>query len=334
MRCGLEILNIGPAATVQDLGRQGYLAYGLSASGVSDRDALYEGAAILQQDVNNAVLEMSMMGGSFRVHGQVRAAVTGARMSIKVGQKSQPMNTSFLLHDGDILEIGGCEDGIFGYLHLGGGIQAPQVLGSRATHLFASIGAKLEVGHWLERGEDPVAFAALQLETERRGAGGKLRFVRSFQTDLFGEHNLQRFLSTKFSKTQRSNRMGVGLQFEGEGFQTENQLHILSEVITVGDVQMTGDGQPFILMQECQSTGGYPRIGTVLAPDLVKVAQAPTGTIFQFSLVDFEEAAQILRARQGAWRALPQKTQYVTRKLENIDNLLEYNLVDGVISAT
>ena len=333
MKSRLEVLNIGPAATIQDLGRQGYLAYGLSASGVSDRDALHEGAAILQQDVSCAVLEMCMVGGRFRVHGDIRATVTGARMPIRVGQKSYPMNTSFLLRDGDVLDIGICEDGIFGYLHLGGGIEVPKVLGSRATHLFASIGTTLQPGQWLEIGEDPISFAELQLDAQTRGGGGTLRFVRSFQTDLFGEQNIQRFVSTKFYKTERANRMGVGLEFEGEGFRTENQLHILSEVITVGDVQMTGDGQPFILMQECQSTGGYPRIGTVLAPDLVKVAQSRTGAEFEFELVSYSDARDILRAQESIWLSLPQKLQHVHRALETIDNLLEYNLIDGVISA-
>lgn len=78
------------------------------------------------------------------------------------------------------------------------------------------------------------------------------------QTDAFDDATRARFTDTTFRRDARANRMGARMDHEGEGFATGGQLTIVSEVITPGDIQITGDGAPFVLMCECQTTGGYP----------------------------------------------------------------------------
>ncbi len=157
--------------------------------------------------------------------------------------------------------------------------------------------------------------------------------VRSFQTDLFGQDILDRFVHTQFTKSNRANRMGIALDFEGEPFQAPNQLNILSEIIAVGDIQMTGDGRPFILMNEAQTTGGYPRLGTVLNPDLRKIAQALPGTTFSFKLLNIEDAQAFLVKDEYNLAHVNRHVTNVVYDVTEITTLHEYNLVSGFVSA-
>jgi allophanate hydrolase len=107
----------------------------------------------------------------------------------------------------------------------------------------------------------------------------------------------------------------------------------LSDPIQDGDIQMTGDGIPAILVREHQPTGGYPRIASVIRADLTVVAQLPTGVPFQFELVDHERAVQALQQWQSDIDGLVDQIEPVVRSVEQIDNLLSYNLIGGVVSA-
>jgi allophanate hydrolase len=106
-----------------------------------------------------------------------------------------------------------------------------------------------------------------QLEPDVRFSGGKVHIVRSLQTHVFGDM-LERFVSTRFTRDARANRQGIRLNPEGEGFATEGGLTVVSEIIATGDIQITGDGAPYVLMCESQTTGGYPRIATIVPSDL------------------------------------------------------------------
>lgn len=139
-----------------------------------------------------------------------------------------------------------------------------------------------------------------------------------------------RFADTTFRKDARGNRMGQRLVSEGAGFGLEGGLNILSETIVPGDVQITGDGAPFVLLAECQTTGGYPRIGTVLPCDLPRLVQAPAGAALSFAFVTLEQAVALERA-EGARRAgLRGGLRPMIRDPHDIADLLAYQLVSGV----
>ena len=97
-----------------------------------------------------------------------------------------------------------------------------------------------------------------------------------------------------------------------------------------GDIQITGDGTPFVLLSECQTTGGYPRIGSVLPSDLPRVAQAPPGAEIRFSFVSLDEATRIERRHAEAQRALPGKVHPLIRDPHGMSDLLSYQLISGV----
>lgn len=330
---GLKVLSIGPVASVQDQGRPGLLSQGVSQGGAADVLALAEGAALLRQAPDLAALEMGGMGGSFEALSPLRIALTGAPMTASIDGSAVLWNASHMLLPGQILTLGAARSGVYGYLHLGGGIDSAQMLGSRAVHLAAGLGQAVAVGDVLKHGPDARQETGLGLTPADRFSGGPIRVVESFQSALFDPEIRERFAATTFTRGSRANRMGVEMVSQGPGFAAKGQLNILSEIITPGDIQMTGDGAPFVLLRECQTTGGYPRIGTVLPCDLPRVAQAPNGAALRFQWVTLEDGLAAQSRFDADLKGLPRRCTPLVRDPHDIPDLLSYQLVGGVISA-
>lgn len=328
----LTILRAGPGVTVQDGGRPGWLEYGVSRGGAADRLALVEGAALLGQGADLAAIEMAGMGGEFQTDVDTRIALTGAPMRASIDGAAATWHASHLLPAGARLSIGAAQTGSYGYLHVGGGIQTPQHLGARAAHLAAGIGAALAEGDALETGPDTGSGFGLWLSPDNRFDGGTVRVVASLQTALFPDAELKRFEQTAFRRGARGNRMGVPLESDGEGFQTAGARSVVSEVITPGDIQVTGDGTPYVLLSECQTTGGYPRIATVLPSDLPRLAQAAAGAQLQFRFIPLEEAVALERAEAERRAGLRSRCVPLIRDPRSMTNLLSYQLISGAIA--
>lgn len=334
MTATLTIVHAGPALTIQDRGRSGWLAQGLTKGGAADLTALHEGAALLGQSPDLAVIEMTGTGGSFTADRDIRIALTGASMTAKIDDDAVLWNASHLLPKGAKLVIGGVTKGTYGYLHIGGGIATDPVLGARASHLSAGLGHPLASGETLPIGPDTGRGTGFQLPRDPRFDGGVVRVVSSMQTDRFTPQERARFAKTQFARDPRANRMGVRMDHDGAGFHAEGGLTILSEVIVPGDIQITGDGAPFVLMGESQTTGGYPRIGTVIPRDLPRVAQAPAGAKITFEFITLAQAITLEIQHRRDLKALPGKLSAVIRDPATIQDLLSYQLVGGMISAT
>ncbi|WP_299946727.1 biotin-dependent carboxyltransferase family protein [uncultured Ruegeria sp.] len=328
----LIVHRIGPACTVQDQGRTGYLDQGLSRSGAADLLALYEGAALLGNNPALAALEMAGMGGEFEATATLTIALTGAPMQASIDGSPIMWNASHQLEAGQRLVIGSVLQGSYGYLHLGGGIETEVTLGSRSSHLTARIGRAVQAGDQLPA--TGTGKTGLKLRADDRFSGGLLRVVASFQTALFDDETLTRFTQTTFHRGARANRMGMQLESDGDGFAARGQLNILSEVITPGDIQMTGTGAPFILLPECQTTGGYPRIATVLPCDLPRAAQTQAGGEVRFEFVSLEQAISLQAAFEADLVRLPARVEPLVRDPHDIPDLLSYQLISGMISAT
>ena len=333
MSLTLNILQAGPGMTVQDRGRSGYRAQGLTSGGAADRMALAEGAALLGQSDDLAVIELTGAGGSFRCEKDIRIALTGANMGATLEGAALAWNACHLLPAGTTLTLGGARNGSYGYLHVGGGIDTAPIMGARASHLAAGLGRALQGGDFLPLGPDSGGARGRVLEQDNRFGGGTVHIVASMQTEAFSADTLDRFVETDFRRDTRANRMGVRMTHDGEGFFAEGQLSIVSEVIVPGDIQITGDGAPYVLMGECQTTGGYPRIGTVLPGDLPRVAQARAGDPIRFRLIETAEAIALER-RARAWQStIPDRIAPLIRDPHEMRDLLSYQLVSGVVSA-
>jgi biotin-dependent carboxylase-like uncharacterized protein len=334
MSAHLTITQAGPAMSLQDLGRTGYRAQGLTVGGAVDVTALHEGAALLGQSAGHAAIEMAGQGGSFTADADIRIALTGAEMSASINGEAVLWNASHMLPAGATLALGGVRNGSYGYLHVGGGFATPQVMGSRASHLAGGIGGLLSSGDVLPTGIDKSTEVGMTLPSSDRFGGGKLRFIASMQTASFSDENIERFTQTAFRRDARANRMGVRLDFDGKGFNTEGGLSIVSEVVVPGDIQISGDGAPYVLMFECQTTGGYPRIGSVLPCDLPRAAQAQTGAALNFEYIDLDQAIALQTRYLAELKTLRSKVTPLIRNPAGMRDLLSYTLISGAISAT
>ncbi|PRY24451.1 allophanate hydrolase [Aliiruegeria haliotis] len=327
----LIVHRAGPGITVQDLGREGCLAHGLSRGGAADPSALAQGAALLNQAPSLAALEIAGAGMEVSATRATWIALTGAPMRAHLADKRLIWNASHCLPPGERLRLGPMESGHYAYLHVAGGIDVPMVVGGRGTHLASGIGAALEDGATLPVGKDPLPDRnPSRLPDDPRFDGGRIRFLEGPQTRLFPDDVLARFLATEFTRTAWGNRQGVKLGQDGDGFRPQDGLNLLSEVISPGDIQITGDGTPYVLGPECQTIGGYPRIGTVLPQDLPRVMQATSGAPLRFDLVTLEEALSDYSTPKNLVPGFRRRITPLVRNPHDIVDLLSYNFISGV----
>ncbi|HMO06206.1 MAG TPA: urea amidolyase [Paracoccaceae bacterium] len=317
-----------PGVTVQDAGRPGWLGQGLSRGGAVDALSLAEGAALLGQDAGLAALEVAGSPLVMEVTAPARMALTGAPMRARAGDRMLAWNGVHAVGTGEMLDLSGSAGG-FSYVHFGGGIDTPLILHSRSAHLAAGIGRMLRAGDRLPLGPDQGGREGLVLDPLPRFTGGILRVVSGPQTALFDACERARFCDTAFRKDPRGNRMGQRLIHDGPGFAAAAGLAVLSQTVVPGDVQVPGDGAPVVLLSECQTTGGYPRLGTVLPCDLPLLVQAPPGAVLRFRFVSPDKALAAERAEARRRKGLAAQLRPLVRNPRDMPDLLRYRLVDG-----
>lgn len=328
----LEVLSAGPSVTLQDAGRAGMAAFGLSVGGAMDPLALAEARALLGAGFDGCAIEMGQMGGRFRADADLVIALTGSAMKVNLDGAALNWGQSHHWPAGTVLEVGVATGGSYGYLSVAGTWDVPVRYGAKGTHIQAGIGAALVSGDVLSvmpaRAEAGLGLPA------REAAPEVIRVIPSVQTHWFGDQGRDWLESTAFTKTAKASRMGAALAFGGHGVQSDHGLSVTSEIVSLGDIQITGDGTPYVLMREAQTTGGYPRIATVISADLSAFAQLPSGAQVRFHFVTVHEALAA-RAAQAEWaKRLRGKVRPVVRRPETMHDLLSYSLVSGVISAT
>ncbi len=302
-----------------------------------DRFALYQGAALLDNAPDAAALEMAGAGVSVTITGEPTVfACTGAPMTLKLNNRKLPWNSSFRVHAGDLLEIGSATQGVYGYLHVAGGFDVPAILGSRATHSRAGFGGlegrALVVGDKLcvAAGAGPARLCVLPQEAYF--SARVVRIVRGAQAHLFDRQLHEQFLATTFTMSLKRDRMGARLESGSTTFLPETGLSGISDAVLAGDIQIAGDGFATVLLADRQPTGGYPRIATVITADLATVAQMRSGECFRFELLDVADAVDALREQRRRIDKLPDMRQALVRDPAEMSDLLEYNLIDGVIT--
>ena len=296
----------GPMVSVQGGPQFGGVSAGVSAGGALDATALAEAAALLRRGAGNAI-EMGGFGGVFETLAPSRFALTGAVMRARMNGAEIAWNRSYLAPAGARIEIGAAERGMFGYLSFAGALAAANDTGLRAG---AQIG--------LAPDPDPQA-PMMVLSPENRFEGGRVRVICGPQTDLFSPQTQAAFYTC--AKADGANRQGLRLAHPNAPIRAQNAAGLVSDFITAGDIQLTGEGLPFILLAGCQTIGGYPRIGTVIALDLARCAQARAGARLDLVPISLEEA---LSLKAPVARAQPLIHQPST------EDLLKHQLISGV----
>ena len=331
MTATLIIHEAGPLMTVQDMGRPGRISVGLSPGGAMDRLALLEAAALLGLSGTTEAIEMAGLGGRFGCDAPMRFALTGAVMSARIDDVACRWNASHSLSPGQTLTIGGARAGTYGYLTVAGGIAGDTPLGSPAAHLSVGLGRTLRAGDSLPTGDDPSPGARQRgLTPDDRNGGGTLRIMPGPQTAWFTDATRTRFAASVFRRSLRANRTGLPLTHGGAGFAADVATSPVSDFIVSGDVQITGDGTPYLMLAECQTIGGYPRIGTVIAADLPRAAQSAPDAPLRFAWITAEEADTLYCSDAQILSAIAQRTFPLVRNPADIPDLLSYQLIGGV----
>ena len=289
-----KVLNAGMLTLIQDLGRFGQANLGLTTSGPADLRAFQWANRLLDNSENSAVLEVTFGGLKLRSNISTTICITGAKMSLTVNGQSRDMWTTCKVSPDDVIELGYAEQGTRAYFAVKGGFIIDQAFGSCATTVREGIGGI--DGNGLVKGDCLPAFASepplyshyLAIhERPNYTCEVRVRLVTGYQHEAFCNVELRRFFSSWYTVSTQWDRMGYRL--EGPVIKVESKP-MLSEGIALGAVQIPPDGQPIVLMQDRQTIGGYPKVGSVFSLDLAKLAQCAQGARVQFEAISIEQA--------------------------------------------
>lgn len=326
----ITVLNPGMLTTVQDNGRWGYQAYGMPVAGAMDRFAYRVVNSLAGNSANAAVLEMTIFGGTYRFDRDAYVAIGGADMQATLDGNAVANWSGFPVSAGSELSFGYVADGCRAYLAVKGGLDVPEILGSRSTYIRGAIGGMN--GRALKSGDVLNFENGNLLNIERRlpaqfipdyGSEITLRVMLGPQDDLFTGEGIKTLLNCTYTITNDADRMGYRL--EGPAIKHSGKPDIVSDALCQGAIQVPGHGMPIIMMADRQTTGGYAKIGTVIGPDIARLAQAKPGDSVRFVRSSYEEAVEALRKEAEKYVMI---SALLDREKENSGKLISVK-VDG-----
>ena len=330
----LVVTSIGPASSVQDGGRPGSQRYGLVPSGAMDRLALAAANVLVGNPPFTAAIEIGPFGACLTARdGAVRVALSGAVRDADIAQRPVAFDTSVTLTDGESLTLGFARGGSFSYLAIEGGIQGEPMFGSLAVNARAGLGSPYP--RPLQAG-DELQVAGASGAAERRidlpaVADGPIRVVLGPQDDEFGDDMKRLFLDGEWKISATSDRMGYRL--EGPVIRHLHGHNIVSDGTVNGSIQVPGNGSPIVLMRDRGTSGGYPKIATVISADLGRFAQIPAGRGFRFKAIGMAEAQDALRSFVKEIDSLPDRLRDIESFDLNLEALQDANVAGAAVSA-
>jgi len=313
----MHVVSPGALTTLQDLGRYGFQRFGVSASGVMDEWSHRVANIIVGNDDNEATLEVTLAGPTLLFDLPCLISICGANLSPSIDGVLIPMWVPILVTAGSRLQFGRRIDGARAYIAVRGGYQATMVMNSKSTYLRCGFGGfegrMLRAGDSftagggeclkdgflsdLENCDQPfLAVPSPEIAPLTIASPQVIRVVPGQQWEKFAEQSRSNFVSKEFRVTPQSDRMGYRIQ--GEALSLEAPLEMISEAVTFGTVQVPPDGNPIILMADRPTTGGYPKIATVVRVDLPLLAQIFAPGALMFALITIQEAQSLYLARE------------------------------------
>lgn len=314
----ITMVNPGFFTTIQDEGRWGFQSFGMPVAGAMDRFALRTANMLVGNKVDAAVIEMTMLGGIFSFDREQLVAICGAEMQAKVDGKEISNWSAFTVLAGSELKFEYVASGCRAYMAVRGGIDVPPVLGSRSTYTRAKVGGLqgrairqddiLSIGQDIEAQAFPRA-----LGKEFIPAYGNeivLRVLLGPQDDMFTTEGIETLFQGEYKISDEADRMGYRL--EGPKINHIGKADIVSDALCHGAIQIPAHGMPIIMMADRQTTGGYPKIGAVIGPDLARLAQAKSGDRVRFARVSEAEAVEALAAERRTYADIAISLQTTT----------------------
>lgn len=289
----LTVLHPGLLTTIQDLGRVGHERFGVPVSGAMDEFALRAANALVLNEPDACGLEV-LESVELAFSGEALVAVCGfGELRLLVNERLKPKWSALYIRPGQRLALNKPPGG-WCYVAVRGGIDVPLVLGSRSTYLRGGFGGyagrALQAGDVLKTAEAFPSVSLLSLAGRTLSPpllSRTLQVILGPQLGHFSHAALENFLSAEFTITNESDRMGYRLS--GPAL-TPQPADIISEAMPLGAIQVPASGQPLIMLADRPTTGGYPKIATVIRADIPHLAQCPPGTKVRFEPTTVEAA--------------------------------------------
>jgi len=335
-----NVVAPGFHSTIQDEGRRGFQHVGVPLSGALDRDGYRLANALVGNSPGAACLEIMGSGPVFEVvAGSARVALMGGD-SLVIDGNDRPIRPgrTVRVRKGDTLRVKFGGEALCAYLAVEGGFDVPLSLGSRSTYTRAGFGGvsgrPLGSGDTLHGHTDDVALrdeTALAAPRELC-LDQPIRVVLGPQHDYFTDAAIEAFLRGTYTITPASDRMGFRLA--GPALQHKGDYNIVSDGIVPGSIQVPGSKLPIILMADAQTSGGYPKIATVISADLPRLGVRGAGRNIRFEAVSREDAEKISRAEHQRLLGVVGDIHPVSEAgVINTEALYSENLIGGVVDA-
>jgi antagonist of KipI len=302
----LTVVKPGMLTTVQDTGRWGHQAHGVPVAGPMDPVSHRLANAVAGNAPGAALLEITLLGPELAFDDERTVAIAGADFDVTVDGSDVPANARVRVPAGGRLRFGRRLRGARAYLAIEGGVDVPPTLGSRATHVISAMGGfngrPLRAGDRVPLGSKaatarPPAPPALPV-VALPSAHAHLRVLPGPQHDLFAADALDALCSAPYSVAPNSDRMGFRL--DGPRLNHRGSADIISDATPLGTLQVPSSGQPILLMADRQTTGGYPKIATLISADLAVAGQLAPGDLITFGVCSPREALAALIAQEQA----------------------------------
>ena len=313
----IHVIKPGALSTLQDLGRFGYQSFGVSVSGAMDQWTHRVANLLVGNAQTEATLEFTLIGPSLVFDDAQLIAIYGADMSPTIDRQAVPQGQPVLVRAGSRLDFGKRVSGARAYLSIRGGFPAAAVMGSKSTFLRGAFGGF--GGRALRKGDEIAVNAAepcdprlVRMLDERDmpfavlseaavpalavATPQVLRVTTGPQWDAFSCEAQAAFTNELFRISLQSDRMGYRL--EGARLALRQPLEMISEGVIFGAVQVPPDGNPIVLMADCQTTGGYPKIAYVASVDLPLLAQMRPNEHVRFAPISMDQAQQLYIERE------------------------------------
>jgi len=338
MTAALKVVAPGMHTTVQDLGRYGYQAFGVPVSGALDAVSHRLANRIVGNDENAPTLEILFHGPTLEVIADtVRVGVAHAEIEL-MGDRPRSLGDwrSVLLRRNQLFRVSRLGDAACCYLAVEGGFAVERCLASASTYARGGFGGldgrTLRAGDLLPLArEQATERAELGLaEPPQSSREWPIRIVLGPPQDYFTEAALMSLVRDEFVVSKQSDRMGMRL--DGPTLAHRDSYDIVSDGIATGAIQVPGAGQPILLLADHQTTGGYPKIATVISADIPVVGRRKPGDPIRFIAVEVAEAERLCREAEAGFQALV-ATLALLRPTGELDasRLFEANLISGVV---
>ncbi len=324
----LHVERAGPLVTIQDGGRPGLMRFGVPASGPMDRFAHAAANAVLGRPLGSTAIEVSLGGLALRcLAGDVTVSLCGGGFNVRHAAEHCETWSVSTLRPGDTFTVGAGRWGSWCYLAVSGDLKAHRWLNSASTHVRSERG-----GGAVTAGMELVIDNA-NVDDARDGSldppmsepKHDVRVVPGPQLDCFRAGALDILLNNQFTLTSAYDRMGVRLS--GPALELDESLAIPSSPIVRGSLQVSGDGVATMLLADHQTTGGYPKIATIISPDLDGAGQLRAGDAIRFHQIDPQQAVHA--ARLSSTERAQRLSLLADRPGLRTRRLLETNLIDG-----